>query len=708
MNTLQKLDYHLSNIFSFNQKNSTTNPLLTMWMNPGSKPPKDSIREVDLAKEGYNQTGTVYACIREISMAFACIDWRLFKIEAGEKVQIEAHPMLELWNRPNRQMGSDDFLIAVASYFSISGNSYIEAVTNGVGVPQYLYPLRPDRMTVIPDQLNRVGGYKYTVGGKSVQWIDGEILHFKDFHPTNDWYGLSPISVAAMSIDSYKCQQRWNKSLVDNSARPAGILSSVDDIDPEDLNTVKKKVQDMYQGPQNVGKTMVLEGGKFSWERMGLNAKELDFIKSQNLSALQIAQVFNVPGELIGLQPATYQNRREARKALYTEVVVPLARRFASAINNWLPQMYGEANFFFEPDISGIEALQEDIEKLWTRINESEELTLNEKRLAKGYDERGEMDVVMVSSSKIPLDDALDPFRNLPPTDNPDEDEDEEQAPKGDPFENVKETKQTPKRRKEILALGRLRKRFQRAMYKDIQGVFKSELARVLESLGRFGLDAENNIVEDIELSKNLWEKVFISNRLRIMKSFGDRSLNTFKKDNPDVEYKDAQAENFQRAIALASRLHLADQITGISESSKKRIRRTIEKALAEGKGVDEIRRGIEKQYKSFSKTRANTIALTEVVTAQNRGSLEAMNSLKISLLKEWIWSGITGEHERRGHHDADGQTVQQDKFFIISPDGDSGFEALYHPGDPQASAKNRVNCHCGLTYKRDTANEQR
>jgi len=59
-------------------KQSQVNRLMSMFLHSGNMPPKDQ-RELDLAKEGYNQTGVVYACIREIAIAFSGIKWGLFK-----------------------------------------------------------------------------------------------------------------------------------------------------------------------------------------------------------------------------------------------------------------------------------------------------------------------------------------------------------------------------------------------------------------------------------------------------------------------------------------------------------------------------------------------------------------------------------------------------------------------------------------------------
>jgi phage portal protein BeeE len=50
------------------------------------------------------------------------------------------------------------------------------------------------------------------------------ILHTRLFHPLNDHYGLSPIEAASVAIDTHNAASRWNKSLLDNAARPSGAL----------------------------------------------------------------------------------------------------------------------------------------------------------------------------------------------------------------------------------------------------------------------------------------------------------------------------------------------------------------------------------------------------------------------------------------------------------------------------------------------------
>ena len=40
----------------------------------------------------------------------------------------------------------------------------------------------------------------------------------------NDYYGMSQIEAAASAIDSHNQASKWNKALLDNSARPSGAL----------------------------------------------------------------------------------------------------------------------------------------------------------------------------------------------------------------------------------------------------------------------------------------------------------------------------------------------------------------------------------------------------------------------------------------------------------------------------------------------------
>jgi len=143
-------------------------------------------------------------------------------------------------------------------------------------------------------------------------------------------------------------------------------------------------MRNQHTGAANARLPLLLEED-IEWKELGISPKDMDWIEGQKFSALQIAQIYNIPPELIGLQPATHQNRREARKALYTEVVIPALARLRDELNNWLTHRFGK-DLLLDFDKDQIEALADDRNSLWKRANDSEFLTLNEKRQLVGYE----------------------------------------------------------------------------------------------------------------------------------------------------------------------------------------------------------------------------------------------------------------------------------------------------------------------------------
>ncbi|GJL78801.1 MAG: portal protein [Nitrospinaceae bacterium] len=390
-----------------NTKQSAITRALTMFL-PLGQGISSNTDYASLAREGYGKNSVVFACIKEIAQAAAGVDWLLYQLQPnGARKEIATHPLLKLIARPNPLQGKFEFIEAVVGYLYLSGNSYLEmvgpgssALENGNSLPREMYALRPDRMRVLPHAVNLIAGYEYRVKGQSLRLSRDQVLHLKLFHPEDDWYGLSPVQVAALAIDKINTGDKWNSALLQNSAVPSGALVSKERLTDDQFNRLKTEMREQIQGVQNAREPLLLEQD-LDWKELGISPRDMDWIEGLKFSALQIAQVYNVPPELIGLQPATYQNRREGRKALYTEVVCPALNRLRDAFNNGLTPKFGQ-NLFLDYDKDRIEALAEDQESLWKRANESHFLTLNEKRHLVGFEELPGGDVLAAPEKNSP------------------------------------------------------------------------------------------------------------------------------------------------------------------------------------------------------------------------------------------------------------------------------------------------------------------
>ncbi|PIP74102.1 MAG: phage portal protein [Nitrospinae bacterium CG22_combo_CG10-13_8_21_14_all_47_10] len=374
---------------SFQKKESSVTRALTLWL-PAGQGVSSKTDYASLAKEGFTQNSVAFSCVKEIASASAGVPWILFrKLPGGERREVSQHPLLDLLARPNPLQGKYELIESMVCHLYISGNTYMEAVgpTGGgpSGLPKELYVLRPDRMKVIPDAVHYVGGYEYTASGNRVEFPRDRILHLKLFNPLDDWYGLSPVQVAALAIDKLNSGDKWNASLLQNAAVPSGALTCKQRLTDDQFDRLKTEMRRQIQGVNNAREPLLLEQD-LEWKELGISPKDMDWIEGLKMSALQVTQVFNVPPELVGLGPATYQNRKEARKALYTEVVCPFLNRLRDGLNNWLVPRFGD-DLFLDYDKDGIEALSEDQEALWNRVNQCEFLTVNEKRHMVGFDD---------------------------------------------------------------------------------------------------------------------------------------------------------------------------------------------------------------------------------------------------------------------------------------------------------------------------------
>lgn len=349
-----------------------------------------------LTEQGYRQNVIVYRCVHLIARGAASVPWRLYK----KNQELETHPLLTLLHRPSAYQAGNSFIESVLGYLLLAGNSYIEGVVSSrTGHPKELYPLRPDRMKVIPGSSGFPVGFEYSVHGKRnvipCHPLTGraKVLHLKLFNPLHDWYGMSPLEAAACSIDQHNAVSTHNLALLQNGGRPSGALivnkgnrsQGNGVLTPEQREELRQDLRDLMEGERNAGRVMILEGD-FAWQEMGLSPKNLDFIEGKNLSAREIAQAFNVPPLLVGIPgESTFANYKEARFHLWEDTILPLLDYLVDELNAWLCPQF-DAGLTLSYDIDAIPALAARREAAWAKVSAATFLTLNEKRRAMGYE----------------------------------------------------------------------------------------------------------------------------------------------------------------------------------------------------------------------------------------------------------------------------------------------------------------------------------
>ena len=133
---------------------------------------------------------------------------------------------------------------------------------------------------------------------------------------------------------------------------------------------------------------MLLEGG-LDWRPMGFSPSDMEFLKTKEGAAREIALAFGVPPMLLGLPgDNTYANYQEANRAFYRQTVLPLVRKTADALAGWLNQAQ-DVQIRLEPDLDQVSALAPERDALWKRVTEADFLDEEEKRRLLGLPTRG-------------------------------------------------------------------------------------------------------------------------------------------------------------------------------------------------------------------------------------------------------------------------------------------------------------------------------
>jgi HK97 family phage portal protein len=364
------------------------------------------------ASEGYASNPTIYRCISLIAQNFAKVPLYI-KNDAGEI--LENHPLEMLLNRPNPDEGGVEFRTAACSWYLLTGNCFMEVIKEG-GTAQ-LWHYQPYEMSIkgagkMPGQyvfcMNKPGQKSWDV---NIITGASPILHWRTFNPSagSPRFGQAPLSAGAKAGDSYNAATDWRYSALKNGGSVAGILS-VPGMEPKQREQLDSIIRQSMTGTKNA-KGLVSINADVKFQSIGMNMKDADWLAGSKLNAQEIASIFGVPTQMLGIEGSqTFANYEQARMSFWMDTVIPVLDLYTSELTRFF-----KSNFDFEgievcyndEDIEALEPIRKErrAELLATDI-----LTMNERREVIGYEpiDEPDADAIFVDPNKIPL--RLDVF----------------------------------------------------------------------------------------------------------------------------------------------------------------------------------------------------------------------------------------------------------------------------------------------------------
>ena len=120
-----------------------------------------------------------------------------------------------------------------------------------------LWPLRPDRVSIVPDREEYIRGFVYHGRSRMVALTPDEVVWFRYFNPLEEYAGLSPVAPARLAIDMGRDGLRFNRNFLRNSAQPDFVMLTNDYMNDSEVEDFYRRWEARYRGPANAHRPAV-------------------------------------------------------------------------------------------------------------------------------------------------------------------------------------------------------------------------------------------------------------------------------------------------------------------------------------------------------------------------------------------------------------------------------------------------------------------
>ena len=195
------------------------------------------------------------------------------------------------------------------------------------------------------------------------------------------------------------------------------LISKDGNLTEVQAQALKDKFRKNYQGAGNAG-DVIITPKDLSWVNFGLSASDLSLIEQYNGTVKDLCNIYNIPVQLLNNTDAsTYNNMKEAKKALYQNAVIPELIKIRDELNRWLAPKYGK-EYFIDFDFTVISEMQEEVDKLVSQLANAWWVTPNEKRDAMNYavdTDNPFMDDYFIPANLMPQNPTMQALENPKP-----------------------------------------------------------------------------------------------------------------------------------------------------------------------------------------------------------------------------------------------------------------------------------------------------
>lgn len=211
----------------------------------------------------------------------------------------------------------------------------------------------------------------------------GEFIYFYLPDPQNILVPKSTSNASSYQLDINGFQLKHQSSFFKNNARIDGVMSTDDNLTPEQMERYGTEWAKKYAGTDKAGKTAFIGGG-LKYQQINATPKEMDYVEGRKQIRDEIWSMFRVPPTIFG---ATENVNRSVAFAMLISfmqnTIIPFAKPIRERVNGFI-----KTNFGKEYEVEFDYSLEEDPDtqiKTNTLLINSGAITPNELREVYNY-----------------------------------------------------------------------------------------------------------------------------------------------------------------------------------------------------------------------------------------------------------------------------------------------------------------------------------
>lgn len=592
-------------------------------------------RDADLIKEYKNW---VFACVNARAEEVASIELELYRGDS----EIESHEVLDLLNDVNPNTTKYELFFGTQSFLDLTGNAfwYLARDNEGKGKIRQIYLISPDKLYIVPSKDNPlvIEGYVYANGKDKITFNPNEILHFKNFNPSGNYpnphRGVGIVEASLWAIHTDNEARTWNYSFFKNSAKPDGLLTTEGILGDDQYERIKQQWRQTHEGSGNNGKTAIMEGG-LKWQDVSKTQKDMDFVAQRTFSRDEILSMFRVPKTVVGITDDVNRANAEASDYVFAKrTIKPLMKAFVTILNEYLLPEYGNDLYFKFEDPTPEDRMAElqEYSLGWNKW-----LTTNDIRRDEGYDPSENGDTFYGSFSDVPRD-TVNQTKKV-----------KESKPISKGADKVIEDfmAKLPAKQKALKQVSPAQKSVYKEVYekrfdknekslmKDVIAFFKKQEIEVMNNV-----EDEFNGLKPKEYKLKGVEDALFDQKRAVGASISLITPHIRKFLNEGAEMADSLTGGDTNTDTPAFKKFLEERAKffaeTINETTRESLLKTINDALDNGEGVNDIKERVALVYKDAETYRTERIARTEVSASLNEGNIEAFKQAGIENV-EWL-----------------------------------------------------------------------